>query len=145
MQNRDCVLEQFFVLQSCSQLNKLTHSMHNTPVYCSFQAVQLHQIRNFHFFYPFFEFGGHFGMKKVLMTHIILIFFKILVKLPLKSFLLFEYLFFLRLPPYKKKLKYNTLRDFLAFPKNNILLLSNFYIGPKGKNVRNGNESRSII
>ena len=49
LKNQGCILEQFFVLQSCSQLNKLSNSVHNTPVYCSFQAVQLHQNRNFNF------------------------------------------------------------------------------------------------
>ena len=68
LKNQGCILEQSFVLQGCSQLNKLSNSVHNTPAYCSLQAVKVYQSRNFHFFYLFFDFGGHFGMKKVLLT-----------------------------------------------------------------------------
>ena len=50
LKNQGCILEQFFVLQSYSKLNKVSNSVHNTPVYCSFQAVQVDQIRKFHFF-----------------------------------------------------------------------------------------------
>ena len=50
LKNQGCILEQFFVLQICSQLNKLSNSVHNTTVYCSFQAVQVRQNQNFHFF-----------------------------------------------------------------------------------------------
>ena len=32
LKDQGCVLEQFFVLQSCSQLNKLSNSVHNTSV-----------------------------------------------------------------------------------------------------------------
>ena len=53
LKNQGCILEQFFVLQRCSQLNMLSNSVHNTPVYCSFQAVQVHQSRNLHFFTNF--------------------------------------------------------------------------------------------
>ena len=49
LKTQGCILEQFFVLLSCSQLNKLSNSVHNTPFYCSFQAVQVHQNQNFHF------------------------------------------------------------------------------------------------
>ena len=92
LKNQGCILEQFFVCQSCSQLNRLSNSVHNTPVYCSFQAVKVYQSRNFHFFYPFFDFGGHFGMKKVLLNYGFLIFFKIFVKFSLV--LLYPYLSF---------------------------------------------------
>ena len=83
LKNQGCILGKIFVSQSCSQLNKLSNSMHNSPVYGSFQAVQVRQSRNFNFFYPFFGFGGHFGIKKVPLTYMFLIFFKILVKFPL--------------------------------------------------------------
>ena len=84
LKNQGCILGKIFVWQGCSQLNKLSNSVHIAPVDCNFQAVKVHQNRNFHFFYPFFDFGGHFGMKKVLLTYVFLIFFEILVKFPLK-------------------------------------------------------------
>ena len=64
LKNQGCILKQSIVLQSCSQLNELSNSVHNASVYCSFQAVKVYQSRNFNFFYPFFDFGGHFGIKK---------------------------------------------------------------------------------
>ena len=86
LKNQGCILEHFFVLQSYSKLNKLSNNVHNTSVYCSFQADQVHQSRHFHFFYPFFDFGGYFGMKMVLLTYVFLILFKILMKFPLKYY-----------------------------------------------------------
>ena len=94
LKNQGCILEQFFVTQSCSQLNKLSNRVHNSPVYCSFQAFQVHQSRNFQFFSPFFEFGGHFGMKKVLLTYVFFNFFQNPRKISFKIVLLTLYLSF---------------------------------------------------
>ena len=55
LKNQGCILEKFYVLQSYSKLNKLSKSVHKTSVYFSFQAIQVHQSRNFHFlFLPIF-------------------------------------------------------------------------------------------
>ena len=50
-----CILGKIFVWQSCSQLNKLSNSVHIVLVDCNFQAVKVHQSQNFHLFNPFFE------------------------------------------------------------------------------------------
>ena len=54
LKNQGFILEQFFVSQRYSKLKNLSNNVHNTPVYCSFQAVQVHQSRNFNFFFTHF-------------------------------------------------------------------------------------------
>ena len=59
--------------------------MHSMQVKTIFHSGLVHKKRIYRFSTLFFGFGGHFGMKKVLLTHIFL-FFLILEKLPLKCY-----------------------------------------------------------
>ena len=60
-------------------------------VFRQFNSIKF---QKFNFSYPFFDFGGHFDMKKLLLTYAFLIFFQNPREIFFKMVLLSPYLFF---------------------------------------------------